>query len=165
MWGWWITWFLACIVANAKSLLLKILTACSFVASQLMSWTETIDFYNNISGKQYGFRSTAVSLAAVNDFCTCQLYVLQNCWRIIPASPPTDYRMKQCFTFPNKLALQYFQLCVFVQARGRCSHSMAEELESRDTGEAGCCLETFNVRIGMTFKRTADRYWSETGFF
>lgn len=35
---------------------------------------------------------------------------------------------------------------------------MAEELESRDTGEAGCCLETFNVRIGMTFKRTADRY-------
>ena len=145
---------------------LKILTGCCLVAFQLLSRTEAIDLCNNITAKQYGFRSTAVSLAAVNDFCTCQLYVLRNRWKIIPASPPPGYRMKQCCTFLNTLALWCFQLCIFVQARGRCSHPhLAEEHEPHGTGEAGCCLETFNVRIGMTFKRTADRYWSETGFF
>lgn len=35
---------------------------------------------------------------------------------------------------------------------------LAEEREPRDTGKAGCCLETFNVRIGMTLKQTADGY-------
>lgn len=95
------------------------------MAFQLLNWTETIDLCNHSSAEQYGFRSTAVFLAVVNDFCTCQLDVLWNHWRIIPASPPPNYRMKQHCTFPNKLALQWFQLCIFVQARGRCSHSLA----------------------------------------
>lgn len=72
--------------------------------------------------------------------------------------------------FPQQTCSAVLSVVYFCASEGEvlapsACRDLAQELQPHGTGEAGCGLETFNVRIGVTFKRSAARYWSKTSFF